>query len=170
MLATNILNALHYSIGLVIKNEISTIMVINIAHILTARTYHTTQNCDIECGVGFVDDNSISVTYTDEGTDKLISDHYQSLMEQINKRVTELKSSHFKDYTGLSSLQNTSKHLFSHLKYNEDFLSNVCHALSETSKSLNMLNAAIIEKLEAENLQSWLDRPIASQGLIYSPF
>lgn len=109
----------------------------------------------------------MSVTYSDDGVDSLITDHYLSLTDRVNKVTNELKSSHFKNFTSLADIRVTSEHVSSHLKYNEEFVAKMLNAMHQTSQSLNLLNSTIIKKIEEEQLETWLERPIKSQGTLF---
>lgn len=116
------------------------------------------------CYIFLADSRPVSVTYSDDGVDTLITEHYPSLTEQLDKLSRELKASHLKSYTGLSALQSTTKHVSSHMKHNERFIADMLNALHNTSQSLNQLNSNIMHKIEEEHLESWLERPIKMQG------
>ena len=107
----------------------------------------------------------MSVTYSDDGVDTLITDHYEVLTERLDTLTTELKSSHLKSYSGLSGLKEATKHLSSHMEYNKQCIAHMVAALHQTNASLNELNSTIVHKIEEEHLESWLDRPIKMQGI-----
>ena len=86
------------------------------------------------------------------------------MTQQLEDLNRELKASHFKNYSGLSGLQEATKHLSAHMKHNEEFIAQMLAAFHQTSRSLNQLNKTIVHKVEEEHLESWLDRPIAMQG------
>lgn len=110
------------------------------------------------------DSRSISVTYSDDGVETLITDHCDSLTSQLNQLTSELKGSHLKGYTGLAALQESSKHISAHMRHNEMFIAGMLAALHEASHSLNELNKTIVHKIEEEHLETWLERPIKMQG------
>lgn len=104
----------------------------------------------------------VSVTYSDDGVDTLIRDHYTSLVSQLQCQRDRLTSSSLREYTHLEELTDLSKHLSSHLNFNKEHLSSLVKGISETRQELDLLNSCILEKIKNEGVESWVTP--ANQG------
>lgn len=97
------------------------------------------------------------MTYSDDGAEKLVKDFYTVMVGKICEEEKHFKSQHLKEYSNLSGLKETTKQITTHLKYNQEFIQSMLVGFTETRKCLQQLNKTILDKINSENLKTWVD-------------